>query len=119
MKSKKGFTLIELLAVIVILSVIALISTPVVLSAIGTARTGADKESARGYIKAMEFYCATTLVSTGTAPNWATAKTNVAYQGKAVNVDTDTTAAFDSGCNVTDSGGTARFNGYSLVQLNS
>jgi prepilin-type N-terminal cleavage/methylation domain-containing protein len=118
MKSKKGFTLIELLAVIVILSVIALIATPVVLSAIGTARTGADKESARGYVKAMEFYCATTLLSSGTAPDWATAKGAVSYKGEVVTV-TDGDAAFDSGCNVTSTLDTAEFNGFTLTDLAS
>ena len=62
MKSNKGFTLIELLAVIVVLAIIALIATPVVLNSISTARTGANKESARAFVKAAEFYCATELL---------------------------------------------------------
>ncbi len=38
---KKGFTLIELLAVIVILSIIALIATPMILGVIETTKKGA------------------------------------------------------------------------------
>ena len=38
---KIGFTLIELLAVIVILSIIALIATPMILGVIETAKKGA------------------------------------------------------------------------------
>ena len=44
---KKGFTLIELLAVIVILAVIALIATPLVMSTINDAKTGALKSTVR------------------------------------------------------------------------
>ena len=51
---KKGFTLIELLAVIVILSVIALIATPMILGVVETAKKGAAKSSALGYIDAVE-----------------------------------------------------------------
>jgi prepilin-type N-terminal cleavage/methylation domain-containing protein len=51
---KKGFTLIELLAVIVILAVIALITTPTILGVIETARKGSAESSALGYIDAVE-----------------------------------------------------------------
>jgi len=54
MKTNKGFTLIELLAVIVILAIIALIATPTILGVIETARQGAAKSSALGYIDAVE-----------------------------------------------------------------
>ena len=54
MKNKKGFTLIELLAVIVILAVIALIATPIILNMINNAKQGAAKDSAYGYIDAIE-----------------------------------------------------------------
>lgn len=64
MKNKKGFTLIELLAVIVIIAIIALITAPVVLSSISTAKTNANKESARAFVKASEFYCASQLMAT-------------------------------------------------------
>ena len=55
MKNKKGFTLIELLAVIVILAIIALITTPIVLNMINSARKSAAKSSALGYIDAIEY----------------------------------------------------------------
>ena len=50
----KGFTLIELLAVIVILAIIALIATPMILGVIDTAKQGAAKSAALGYIDAVE-----------------------------------------------------------------
>ena len=52
--NRKGFTLIELLAVIVILAVIMLIATPTVINLIEDARVGAAKNSAMGYIDALE-----------------------------------------------------------------
>lgn len=52
--NKKGFTLVELLAVIVILAIIALIATPIILNVIDEAREGAAKNSAYGYIDAVE-----------------------------------------------------------------
>lgn len=56
---KKGFTLIELLAVIVILAVIALIATPLILNVIEDSKISAAKESATGYIEAIEMYIGT------------------------------------------------------------
>ena len=53
--SKKGFTLIELLAVIVILAIIALIATPIILNMINDAKKSASKDSAYGYIEAIEY----------------------------------------------------------------
>ena len=54
MKNKKGFTLIELLAVIVILSIIALIATPIVLNTIEKSRKNAAIDSVYGYIESIE-----------------------------------------------------------------
>jgi type IV pilus assembly protein PilA len=54
MKKNKGFTLVELLAVIVILAVIALISTPVVLNMIESSRQGAAESSMLSYVDATE-----------------------------------------------------------------
>ena len=53
--NKKGFTLIELLAVIVILAVIALITTPIILNMINNAKKSAAIYSAYGYIEAIEY----------------------------------------------------------------
>ena len=61
--NKKGFTLIELLAVIVILAIIALIATPTILGVIETARQGAAKSSALGYIDAVEKQIAIDMVA--------------------------------------------------------
>lgn len=55
MKSNKGFTLIELLAVIVILAVIALITTPIVLGIINDAKEAANKRSVEAYASALEY----------------------------------------------------------------
>ena len=52
--NKKGFTLIELLAVIVILAIIALISTPIILGIIDDTKKSAIEESARAYLHAIE-----------------------------------------------------------------
>lgn len=54
MEKKKGFTLIELLAVIVILAIIALITTPMILGVIEKAKTKSMEASALGYIDAIE-----------------------------------------------------------------
>lgn len=51
---KKGFTLIELLAVIVILAVIALITTPLIMGIIEDAKKNAFRDSAYGIIKAVQ-----------------------------------------------------------------
>ena len=53
---EKGFTLIELLAVIVILSVIALITTPMIMGVIESSKKGAKESSASGYVGALEQY---------------------------------------------------------------
>jgi len=50
---KKGFTLIELLAVIVILAIIALISTPIILGIINDAREKANERSVELYASAV------------------------------------------------------------------
>ena len=54
----KGFTLIELLAVIVILAVIALISTPIIINVINNVKKGAIKASIYGISEAANLYYA-------------------------------------------------------------
>lgn len=51
---KKGFTLIELLSVIVILGVIALITSPMITGIINNSKKGAFEDSVYGVIKAIE-----------------------------------------------------------------
>ena len=51
---KRGFTLVELLAVVIILAIISLITTPMVLNIIETAKLNAALASAAGYIEAVE-----------------------------------------------------------------
>ena len=55
-RKNKGFTLVELLAVIVILSLVALIATPIILNVINDAKKQAAKDSAYGYMDAVEKY---------------------------------------------------------------
>ena len=55
MKKKRGFTLIELLAVIVILAIIAIIAIPIILNMIENAKKGAARDTAYGYIDAIEY----------------------------------------------------------------
>lgn len=53
---KKGFTLVELLAVIVILAIVALISTPIILGVIETSRKRAFEDSGYGIVEAIKNY---------------------------------------------------------------
>ncbi len=53
---KKGFALIELLAVIVVLSVIALITVPMIMNVIEKARKEAFKDSVLGAMNGVEYY---------------------------------------------------------------
>lgn len=63
-QNNKGFTLIELLAVIVILAIIALIATPIILNMINDAKKSAAKDSAYGYIDAVDKYIALAQLGT-------------------------------------------------------
>ena len=76
MMKKKGFTLIELLAVIVVLSIIALITMPVVFKAIESAKEGAALASANAYASQIEIYIALTELD----PTKPKLQTGVAYQ---------------------------------------
>ena len=59
---KKGFTLIELLAVILILSIIALIAIPTVNNILKESRRGAFEAGANNIMKYMEEACQTSLI---------------------------------------------------------
>lgn len=54
---KKGFTLIELLAVIIVLAIIALISTPIVINYVEEGQKRALSSSASNLIKEAQMYC--------------------------------------------------------------
>ena len=58
---RKGFTLVELLAVIVILAIIALITTPIILLVMERIRIEVAVNSARGYIRAVNYKLASDL----------------------------------------------------------
>ena len=55
---RKGFTLIELLAVIMVLAIMALISTPIILKVIEKAEKGSFEDSAYGVVDAARLYYA-------------------------------------------------------------
>ena len=61
MKNKKGFTLIELLAIIVILTLIAVIITPIILGIIEDSKISAATDSAYGYKDSIQKFYATML----------------------------------------------------------
>lgn len=52
----KGFTLVELLAVIVIIAIIALITTPIVLNVVQSSKENAFKDTAHGLVLAAGTY---------------------------------------------------------------
>ena len=54
MINKKGFTLVELLAVIVILAIVALVTTPIILNVINDARAKGAEDKAWGTIDAVK-----------------------------------------------------------------
>lgn len=64
--NKKGFTLIELLAVIVILAIIALISTPIIIGVIDKARVKSAENSAYGIVDAARLAYTESIMSGST-----------------------------------------------------
>ena len=58
-KKKKGFTLIEVLGVIVIMSIVVLITVPIITGIIDEVRKNAYRESVRSIFKATDIYVAT------------------------------------------------------------
>ena len=86
MKNNKGFTLIELLAVIVILAIIALITTPIVLNIINQSKEAANRRSVEAYAKAVEYAVMEYEYDhNGELPaNFAAIKDNVSYSNSDV-----------------------------------
>ena len=60
---RKGFTLIELLAVVVILAIIAIITTPMILGVVERAKKGVFKDNVYGIIESANVYIAQHLES--------------------------------------------------------
>ena len=82
-KDKKGFTLIELIAVLVIVTILTLIVTPLVMSIIKKAKTSADKRSIDSYGRSIEFAIALYLLDNGTFPTYISQLT-IEYSGDEV-----------------------------------
>lgn len=69
--NKKGFTLIELLAVIVILAIIALIATPIIMGIIDEAKKNSARNSAYGYLDAIDKAVVTNSFKSASDPSTA------------------------------------------------
>ena len=93
----KGFTLVELLAIIVILAIIALITTPIILNVIEKSRLNAAKDKAWGTIDAVRIA-------------YATAQTSEQEVGLPYTIKYPKTSASDSSTDSSTGGGTG--NGY-------
>ena len=65
MRGNKGFTLVELLAVLVILAIIALITTPIILGVIEDARKSGAEDKTWAYVDAVENAFALNQASSG------------------------------------------------------
>jgi len=90
---KKGFTLVELLATIVILSVIALIATPIVLNVIEKSKKSALVASANGLIESANMYYTNEIIKGDVTKDTVfdfeegiqTSDTKLSYKGKVYN----------------------------------
>ena len=67
-RKEKGFTLLELIALLVIMSILALIVTPLVMNIIRKARIAADKQSVDAYGRSIELAIAGYLLDNGKFP---------------------------------------------------
>ena len=67
-RKEKGFTLLELIALLVIMSILALIVTPLVMNIIRKARIAADKRSVDAYGRSIELAIAGYLLDNGKFP---------------------------------------------------
>jgi prepilin-type N-terminal cleavage/methylation domain-containing protein len=82
MRDTKGFTLVELLAVIVILAIVALVTTPAILNVINNSRQKAAEDKAWGTIDSVR------LAYTQAQNNGYddTSGTGVSFSGNSINV---------------------------------
>ena len=67
-RKEKGFTLLELIALLVIMSILALIVTPLVMNIIRKVRISADKRSVDAYGRSIELAIAGYLLDNGKFP---------------------------------------------------
>lgn len=116
----KGFTLIELLAVLVILSIIALIITPIVTNLIKDAREKAAVDAMNGLVESTEIYYGRQVMKTdGTFNNNTTLRltfnnSGVASPNSTTNIDPDITLEYD-GYKV--KGGTIDITRYGVITM--
>jgi bacterial surface protein 26-residue repeat/prepilin-type N-terminal cleavage/methylation domain len=82
MKKNKGFTLIELLAIIIVLAVIALITTPLVMNIIENARKKAFENSVYGIMETYRLDMAKNLNNIGKSHTFPEANSELKYNGK-------------------------------------
>lgn len=81
----KGFTLVELLAVILILAVIALITTPIIFNALRNANENAFLDTAYSINKAADNYYATLITDNNTVPVLITYKNGKISSSQRIN----------------------------------
>ena len=94
--NQKGFTLIELLAVIVILAIIALITTPIVLDLITNARLDAAQNKTYGVIDAVRLAYTQNQVKPTPVPADANGKIETTFSGTStVNLGNNSTTGVD------------------------
>ena len=79
--NQKGFTLIELLAIIVILAVIALITTPIILNVVENSRKNAAKDKAYGVVDAVKLAYSTELLNDTTTLGESGSNITVIFSG--------------------------------------
>ena len=102
-KKEKGFTLLELIAVLVIMSILTLIVTPLVMNIIRKARVAADKRSIDAYGRSIELAIAGYLLDNGKFPTDVSQLT-IEYSGNKVvcsttQLNTDS-SVYLTGCTV-------------------
>ena len=103
MRNRKAFTLIELIAVLVILSIITLIVTPLVLNIIRKAKIVSNKRSIDAYGRSVEIALATYLLDNNRIPE-SFDDLNIEYKGTEVICETQKinsdASIYLSGCTV-------------------
>ncbi len=86
-RKEKGFTLLELIALLVIMSILALIVTPLVMNIIRKVRISADKRSVDAYGRSIELAIAGYLLDNGKFPTEVSQLT-IEYSGDIVTCET-------------------------------